>query len=227
MNKSESIVKLAEALCGFQSEIQNVPFNETNAFLNSRYASLGALIEASRPLLTKYGLVVSQFPTGFDNSVGIETILMHKSGEWISDIVTMELGAEKGKSNAQVAGSAISYLRRYALAGVLGIYSDEDTDGNKPVGKQEWKAAPVKAKTELQAETPFTLADALHHENSEGVPYGEITTNKLAIMWNAMAKSIEKNHLEGDEKSKLERKMKAARMIIDARKTGEIAEIAK
>jgi len=76
-----------------------------------------------------------------------------------------------------------------------------------------------------EAEPQFTLADALHHENSEGQPYGEITTNKLAIMWNAMAKSIEKNHLEGDERAKLERKMKAAKMIVDARKSGEIADV--
>jgi hypothetical protein len=37
---------------------------------------------------------------------------------------------EKGKSAAQVAGSIITYLRRYALAAALGIYADEDTDGH-------------------------------------------------------------------------------------------------
>ena len=38
------------------------------------------------------------------------------------------------QSAAQVAGSIISYLRRYAYASVLGMYADQDTDGTASSG---------------------------------------------------------------------------------------------
>ena len=229
MNKSESIVKLAEATALAQAEMPPVKFNSTNPFLKNKYADLGAIIETSQPVLAKYGLSVSQLVYSEGDQVGVETILMHKSGEWISTKISLAPADEKGKSNAQLAGSNVTYLRRYSLAAILNMYADEDGDGNKPQVKQEWKPEPVKVEvkpeSEPQPEAPFTLADALHHENSEGTPYGELTSNKLAIMWNAMNKSIVNNHLEGDEKAKLERKMRAAKMIMDARKSGEIAEV--
>jgi len=37
-----------------------------------------------------------------------------------------------GKNLAQEAGKSITYLRRYALAAILGLYADEDNDGNQP-----------------------------------------------------------------------------------------------
>jgi len=94
------------------------------------------VIEASKPALTENGLTISQFPCSDESGVGIETILLHTSGEWISCRYTMPLGEEKGKSLAQVAGSIITYLRRYAWASVLGMYADDDTDGNNAQSAQ-------------------------------------------------------------------------------------------
>jgi len=87
-------------------------------------------------VLAKHGLSVVQLPIGDGGRIGIETVLMHESGEWVSNELTLEVADEKGKSAAQVAGSLISYLRRYSLSAALGIYADEDTDGNKPQPKQ-------------------------------------------------------------------------------------------
>jgi hypothetical protein len=131
MNKSDSIASLADALCKAQAELKSAPFNKKNPFLNNRpYADLGSHIEAAKPILAKQGLSVSQLVTSDeDGRVGVETMLMHKSGEWISTIVTIAPESEKGKSFAQVAGSIISYFRRYSLAGILGMYSDEEDDG--------------------------------------------------------------------------------------------------
>lgn len=148
MNKSETITELSIALSGFQSEMQRVPFNSENPFLHNRYADLGACIEASRALMTKYGLAVSQLVTNDGPMVGIETVLMHKSGEWMSSIVTMYVGDEKGKSQAQVAGSIITYMRRYSFQAILGLYAEEETDGNtqgaqRPTGRQQAARQPA------------------------------------------------------------------------------------
>ena len=137
MNKSNTIKELSSALQKAQAEMPVVVFDATNPFLKNKFASLGAVINTSRPILAKHGLSVSQFPTSINGSVGVTTILAHSSGEWMEDTIYLPLAEEKGKSAAQVAGSVITYLRRYSWAAVLGLYADEDTDGSQPEKKQD------------------------------------------------------------------------------------------
>ena len=139
MNKSESIKEIAGALSKAQAEMPSVKFNSTNPFLKSKYADLGAVIDTSKAILATHGLSVSQLVESQDNKIGVTTILMHNSGEWLESTCWLELGDEKGKSNAQVAGSIVTYLRRYSLASILGMYADEDGDGNKQDKQPEKK----------------------------------------------------------------------------------------
>jgi hypothetical protein len=79
-----------------------------------------------------------QFPglySELDKSMSLTTIISHKSGEWISQ----EMSVPVTKPDAQGAGSALTYMRRYALAAVVGVVQADD-DGNaasspKPVVK--------------------------------------------------------------------------------------------
>jgi hypothetical protein len=91
---------------------------------------LNDLLTEYRPLLSKHGLVVTQFPSG-NGSVGVTTILAHESGEFISDTVTLPI-KEAAKNIAQEAGADITYLRRYAFSAVTGIASEDDNDANRP-----------------------------------------------------------------------------------------------
>ena len=159
MNKSNSIAELAKALTLAQAEMKPVAMNSVNPFLKNKFADLGAMIEASRPVLAKHSLSLSQFPTaGERGDIGITTILMHASGEWLENTITLPVEIEKGKSQAQVAGSLITYLRRYSWAAVLGLYAEEDTDAQ--TGRQESvkKAAAASVKTGNGTE-PGTVKD--------------------------------------------------------------------
>jgi len=127
MNKSESIANLALALVGFQSEVATIGTDKKNPFFKNEYATLGQLIEETKPLREKYGLAVSQIPIG---EGGLITMLLHSSGEYLSAISEIRLEAEKGNSLAQSAGKLITYQRRYAYAAILGLVSDKDADGN-------------------------------------------------------------------------------------------------
>jgi hypothetical protein len=135
MTRSESITHLAAALAKAQAEMPVAVFDATNPFLKSKYASLGAVIHASRPILAKHQLSLVQFPisggstTGQCDLVGVESILTHESGEFIAERISIPLAEEKGKTKVQCAGSTLTYLRRYSWASILGMYSDEDSDG--------------------------------------------------------------------------------------------------
>jgi len=136
MKKSDSIGKLAGALALAQAEMPDVKKNAQNPFLKNKYADLGAVIETSRPVLAKNGLSISQFPTSEGEKIGVTSILMHTSGEYIEDAIYISTSDSKGLSVAQSAGVVISYLRRYGWASILGMYADEDTDGaTKPSEK--------------------------------------------------------------------------------------------
>jgi hypothetical protein len=161
MTKSESITHLAAALAMAQAEMPVAVFDATNPFLKSKYASLGAVIQASRPILAKHKLSLVQFPVSdrtdgtHGNStphpalspvgaereggarvtgdyIGVESILTHESGEFVAERILIPLTEEKGKSKVQSAGSTLTYLRRYSWASILGMYSDEDSDGSSP-----------------------------------------------------------------------------------------------
>ena len=142
MQKSESIAALAAALAKAQGEMENAGKNSVNPHFKSRYADLAEILNTVRPVLSKHGLAVTQFPAFEGNLAHVETILTHASGEWMSGTCS----APVQKSDPQGVGSALTYLRRYSLAAVCGL-AQEDDDGHtasrpKPGPAQQQKPAP-------------------------------------------------------------------------------------
>lgn len=127
MNKSESIAELAGALSTFQGEVKQPMKDKTNPFFNSKYVPLENIVEVISGTAPKHGLSFIQYPINQEARVGIVTVLMHKSGEYIE---TAPIFATPAKTDAQATGSTITYLKRYSLAAVFGITSDVDDDGN-------------------------------------------------------------------------------------------------
>jgi hypothetical protein len=138
MNQSESIANLALALSIVQGKLTHAKKDSANPFFKSKYADLESVWDSCRELLASNGLAVMQFPgtySDLDKSMSLTTIISHKSGEWISQ----EMSVPVTKPDAQGAGSALTYMRRYALAAVVGVVQADD-DGNaasspKPVVK--------------------------------------------------------------------------------------------
>lgn len=124
MEKSESIKEIATALCKFQSEVEKIKKSETNPFFKSKYADLSSILDVIRQPLSNNGISFVQFPKGQHE---LETMLMHISGEWMSETYSMT----PTKNDPQGLGSVITYQRRYALGAILGLNIDEDDDANK------------------------------------------------------------------------------------------------
>ena len=137
MNKSESIKSLSVAMCKAQGEMGGAVKDANNPFFKSKYADLSAVVQAVKDPFANNGLSYVQFPIEESGRIGVETILMHESGEWLSNSFTVQLS----KQDAQGAGSAITYCRRYALQAIAGIPS-EDEDGNNASKQSNKKDTP-------------------------------------------------------------------------------------
>ena len=150
MKSSPEIGALAAALSKAQGVIAAAPKDKANPFFNSRYADLASVWGVLRAPLSANGLSVVQ---GFtappqEGTVVITTRLMHSGGQWLES----ELHLTPKDASPQAAGSCITYGRRYALAAIAGVVSDEDDDGNAATqqGRQTSKPPekpPVKLST--------------------------------------------------------------------------------
>lgn len=127
MNKSEQINELAKALADFQSEVKDPTKDKENPYFKSKYVALDGVLQTVRPVLAKHGLSVMQLPTSDETAVTVTTLLMHSSGQFIESEPFKVLLTKK---DAQAAGSALTYARRYSLSSVLGIAWDDDDDGD-------------------------------------------------------------------------------------------------
>ena len=173
MEHSESIANLATALAAYQATASNPANTAKNPFLKNKDAPLNAILAEVRPELAKHGLSLSQLVTGVDK-IGVTSMLMHSSGEWIADTVALTPDTSKGLSTAQNAGVVITYLRRYAVQAILGISGEDDTDGHadKPVDKPAEKPAPMPELTQASAAFKSAL-DA----------YAKIKDDEAAASW--------------------------------------------
>jgi len=117
---------LFKALANFQQEVPVIHKGATG--YGYSYADLPAIFDKINPLMKKHGLGFIQ-PLNGDS---LETVVFHiDSGESITSTVTIPSSVQlKGMNDFQVLGSAITYLRRYALSSMLGLVTDKDTDAS-------------------------------------------------------------------------------------------------
>ena len=126
------------AIVAALAETTDIQADSKNSHLGNKYASLSAHLKAIKPILAKHGLALVQAPI-YDTAggLGINSILLHKNGGWISFNCCVNAPQEKGKDKngneyekrgftPQQGGALISYLRRYTLASVGGVATDDD-----------------------------------------------------------------------------------------------------
>ncbi len=153
------LTEFAKALAAFQDEVGAVSKDGINPFFKSKYATLENVIATVKPLLKKHGLAFAQFPDGD----GLTTVIMHESGQYLGATANLEL---KGHT-PQDQGSAITYMRRYALSAALGLATEDDDDGN---------AATVAAKA-----TPIPPKQVADKRSVQKARIKELVDNKTLV----------------------------------------------
>ncbi len=139
-------------------EIEGASKDKNNPHFKSKYADLGAVVEAIKPALTRHGLFFVQHTHEQEGGVCVETVVCHSSGE------SMPLGklfVPASKQDAQGYGSALTYARRYSLMTAFGV-CPEDDDGNaasKPAPQEAVALIDETQRSELQALIEATASD--------------------------------------------------------------------
>ena len=132
--ESTQINEIAAALAKAQGEFPTIEHNRDNAFFKSSYADLHALVKAVKPVLSKNGICFTQTThIATTGEIILHTRIIHSSGQWME--TRSRIIPEKG--DIQSYGRAVSYHKRYALMGLLGITASGDTNDDDAEGIME------------------------------------------------------------------------------------------
>jgi hypothetical protein len=188
----ETKTNIYKSLAAFQYEVP-VIHKGTKAFKYT-YTTLTDIFKVINPLLEKHGLGFTQLLQGDS----IETVIFHiESGESITSVVNIPQGVQLANQNQfQVLGSAITYLRRYAISAALCLVTDADLDAcgdrvtTEPEIKEESKQAPPKLQIEIvegvaKCETLEDLEKYYNEVKAQILPYKSlvniVTLKKITL----------------------------------------------
>jgi len=118
--------KIAAAFIKAKKAFSPALKDKTNPAFRSKYADLGACLEAVNDALLDNGIAIYQETFDVESGVTVETVLLHESGE---SMRCGKLHIPASKQDPQGYGSALTYCRRYSLMSACGI-APEDDDGN-------------------------------------------------------------------------------------------------
>lgn len=165
MKMSKEVNEVFSAFSAFQNQVTDV--KRDTAALKHKYATLDQVLHVSRQLLASHGLGVTQLIGNCSGEyVEIETIILHKSGQFFSKKMMFAMGKiplnSSGRESinmAQFVGLNISYARRYGLLAILGM-TQEDNDAEIPQQKNQQKSYPANAhgfqqNNEYKKERPY------------------------------------------------------------------------
>jgi hypothetical protein len=136
--------KEVNVIINIQSELK-VPKGNYNSFGKYKYRSAEDILEALKPLLKKYNVILKLSDTikVIGNKIFLKSTAKIWFGEGHKSVAVSfgfaELSEHKGMSAEQATGTASSYARKYALNGLFLIdetESDADHDNKKEVARK-------------------------------------------------------------------------------------------
>jgi hypothetical protein len=126
-----------------------------NPFHKSKYASLGAHLELSEPVLFKHGLLM--LPTGniINNQHVLVATLHHpESGQWLKSYLPLP----NPKGDSQGIGASLTYMRRYAINSMFSLNAEDD-DGETAAGRGKYTKNNTQENVLPNVEEPKKQAD--------------------------------------------------------------------
>lgn len=128
---AEDYTEACAAFVKAQAAFEPVAFDKVNPHFRSKYASLSAILKATKAALNANGIGITARTRIHGDLIVVETFLVHKGKKF----VRAEWPVGKLTMLPQQLGSALTYARRYALQSILGVAADDDDDGNSAQGR--------------------------------------------------------------------------------------------
>lgn len=206
---------MKEKLIKIQQELE-VPKEQKNEFGGYMYRSCEDILEAVKPLLKKYNLLLSLtdkiVTIGDSNYVKATAKLEDDNGGEIEvNAYAREAKVKKGMDDSQITGAASSYARKYALNGLFLIDDTKDADatqgndntagyGRSPDKKEDTGSKKPIPITKKQIKYLIDL-----HKQVKGEPIGEDKMSKIRKLDAVKASElIDKWQKEAEENKKAE-----------------------
>ena len=131
-------VKIVEAILLAQAEFPIIHKADTakiktksGSSFTYKFAPLPIVMETIQPIMTKYKLGVTHDTKTVGDFITVISVLMHESGEYKQTSITESVSANsESKNHVQAVGGLITFLKRYNIANLLNLVTDEDADGN-------------------------------------------------------------------------------------------------
>jgi len=162
MQHSDQINELASALAKAQGAMTNVKKDKTVTIRSEKgnysynYADVATILDAVRKPFSENGLSIVQTLEHDGEWLGVETSILHTSGQWMAHAV----GTTFRGGDPKALGSHITYMRRYGLI-ITGVVTDDDDEGDAAV-------QPTKRPAQAQRPQPQPAAPAVPPANGNG-----------------------------------------------------------
>jgi hypothetical protein len=130
------MIEFAKSMNALQSEMIVIGKNASG--YNYNYADLPHVVESLYPVMTKHGFSVVQLPdsSDVDGSPVLTTTIFHVSGESMTGVFPIPDAGMSKQNAAQNVGSAITYIRRYAILAAFGVPVADDDAASLSAGSQ-------------------------------------------------------------------------------------------
>lgn len=146
-----------EALIKIQSELVATK-SQYNSFGKYYYRSCEDILEAVKPLLSKYGaeLTISDDVVSVGDRVYVKATVSITDGKEIKTVTAFarEPLDRKGQDSSQITGATSSYARKYALNGLFLIDDNKDADTDESRNESEARSKASGGSDTPKSDTP-------------------------------------------------------------------------
>lgn len=138
-------------LARIQQELK-APKNMYNKFGNYNYRNAEGILEAVKPLLNGYALIINDEPVMVGDRYYIKaTVALTNGEESVSATAyAREDEVKKGMDGCQITGACSSYARKYALNALLMIDDSKDSDSDELSPKNPKNEPEVKSTASVE-----------------------------------------------------------------------------
>jgi len=148
------------AFAAAQSEFKSPEQSGLNPHFKAKYSTLGDIFKATFPALHKHGLAFVQSLESYDGRTILHTTIKLPSDEQ-SIMASVEVPTGQ---NPQQFGSALSYMKRYSAAAMLGVVDGMEDDGEIASTPQPRKSNPPSRNGKRAVEPPPEEAEYMEPE---------------------------------------------------------------